>query len=103
MLLNQLSGYYDITINTKYNLTLPTRYVIVQTIGSGAQGVVFSAFDLITLKYVVIKKLDKPFLNEFNAKRAFREVCLLSGIKHSMVSCFLKNLIFFYKLKIMTR
>uniref|UniRef100_A0A0K0EP83 Stress-activated protein kinase JNK n=2 Tax=Strongyloides stercoralis TaxID=6248 RepID=A0A0K0EP83_STRER len=85
ILLNQLSGYYDVTIDTKYKLTLPTRYVVVQTIGSGAQGVVFSAFDLISLKYVVIKKLTNPFSDEFNAKRAYRELCLLSGIKHSMI------------------
>uniref|UniRef100_A0A0N5C8Q6 Mitogen-activated protein kinase n=1 Tax=Strongyloides papillosus TaxID=174720 RepID=A0A0N5C8Q6_STREA len=85
IILNEFSSYYDVIIDTANILTIPKRYIFVKIIGSGAQGVVFSAFDLINFKEVVIKKLINPFSNEFNAKRAYRELCLLSGIKHSMI------------------
>ena len=81
------------------------RYIDLQSIGSGAQGVVWcvlirircccvdslsvyfsSALDKNTNERVAIKKLSKPFTNETYAKRAFRELRLMKMVNHKNVS-----------------
>ncbi|XP_065910106.1 stress-activated protein kinase JNK-like [Dysidea avara] len=61
------------------------RYVDLQSIGSGAQGVVCSAMDKKTNTRVAIKKLSKPFANETYAKRAFRELRLMKMVNHKNI------------------
>lgn len=59
-----------------------TRYDNVEVIGSGAQGLVFSALDCVTNKRVAIKKLTRPFSNVTHAKRAYREFEILNLVNH---------------------
>lgn len=61
------------------------RYVDLQSIGSGAQGVVCSALDKKSNERVAIKKLSKPFTNETYAKRAFRELRLMKMVNHKNI------------------
>ena len=64
------------------------RYVNLRPIGSGAQGFVCAALDLITQTNVAIKKLSRPFQNVTHAKRAFREFSILKLVHHKNVSPF---------------
>jgi c-Jun N-terminal kinase len=65
--------------------TLLTRYKDLKELGSGAQGVVVSAWDTETKQRVAIKKLSKPFANETYAKRAYREIKLMKMVHHKNV------------------
>eukprot|EP01063_Lacrimia_lanifica_P030492 TRINITY_DN484_c0_g2_i1.p1 TRINITY_DN484_c0_g2~~TRINITY_DN484_c0_g2_i1.p1 ORF type:complete len:476 (+),score=169.38 TRINITY_DN484_c0_g2_i1:255-1682(+) len=65
------------------------RYEVVQAIGSGAYGLVWSARDLNEPSAkdrkkgnVAIKKVTNPFSHKTNAKRLMREVLLLLVLKH---------------------
>lgn len=65
--------------------TVLKRYKELASIGSGAQGVVCSAFDEVRGHKVAIKKLVKPFQNETYAKRAFREIRLMKMVDHKNI------------------
>lgn len=65
--------------------TVLTRYTELKNIGSGAQGVVCSALDIVTNERVAIKKLVKPFQNDTYAKRAFRELRLMKMVHHKNI------------------
>jgi serine/threonine protein kinase len=70
------------------------RYVNLRPIGSGAQGFVCAALDLITQTNVAIKKLSRPFQNVTHAKRAFREFSIMKLVNHKNVCFFLFNFLF---------
>lgn len=63
-------------------LKILTRYNNLEVIGSGAQGLVFSAMDRVTNTKVAIKKLTRPFSNVTHAKRAYREFEILNLVNH---------------------
>jgi p38 MAP kinase len=70
-------------LGTKFEC--PKRYSNLQPIGLGAFGLVCSAQDSITNEPRAIKKIAQPFNNTTLAKRAFRELMLLSHLKHENV------------------
>ena len=53
--------------------------------GSGAQGEVCAAYDVILKQNVAIKKLSKPFQNSTHAKRAYREFCIMKLVNHKNI------------------
>ena len=59
------------------NFILDRRYQIIDTIGSGAYGVVVSARDTITGEAVAIKKIEKAFDHATFTKRTLRELKIL--------------------------
>nr|Q966Y3.1 RecName: Full=Stress-activated protein kinase JNK [Suberites domuncula]CAC38785.1 c-jun N-terminal kinases (JNK) [Suberites domuncula] len=84
------SDYYSQRVGDTV-FTVQKRYTNLTNIGSGAQGVVCSAFDTVTQEKIAIKKLVKPFQNETYAKRAFRELRLMKMVDHKNIIG-LKNL-----------
>ncbi|KAK4336616.1 hypothetical protein RND71_043955 [Anisodus tanguticus] len=84
---NQSSRYnqfYTIEVSDT-NFCILTRYVQLRPIGSGAQGIVCSAYDNILKQSVAIKKLTRPFQNVTHAKRAFRELKLMKLVNHKNI------------------
>lgn len=59
------------------NFILDRRYQIIDTIGSGAYGVVVSARDTVTGENVAIKKIEKAFEHTTFTKRTLRELKIL--------------------------
>jgi len=62
-----------------------TRYKNLRQVGTGAQGVVAAAYDEATGENVAIKKLSRPFQNVTHAKRAYRELRLMSLVNHKNI------------------
>jgi len=65
--------------------TVLTRYKNLRQVGTGAQGVVAAAYDELTKENVAIKKLSRPFQNVTHAKRAYRELRLMSLVNHKNI------------------
>ncbi|KAJ5290548.1 uncharacterized protein N7443_010801 [Penicillium atrosanguineum] len=63
-------------------LEVTERYSRLEPQGIGASGVICSAHDSIGNKTVAIKKIANPFENPAVTKRAYREVHLLSNLRH---------------------
>ncbi|CAB1343354.1 unnamed protein product [Coregonus sp. 'balchen'] len=61
------------------------RYQNLRPIGSGAQGIVCSAYDHNLERNVAIKKLSRPFQNQTHAKRAYRELVLMKCVNHKNI------------------
>ncbi|KAG7252735.1 hypothetical protein CRUP_037478, partial [Coryphaenoides rupestris] len=57
----------------------------LRPIGSGAQGIVCSAYDHNLERNVAIKKLSRPFQNQTHAKRAYRELVLMKCVNHKNI------------------
>lgn len=76
--------YYTIEIS-ETAFTILTRYKQLRPIGSGAQGIVCSAYDSVLDKQVAIKKLTRPFQNVTHAKRAYREFKLMNLVNHQNI------------------
>uniref|UniRef100_A0AAX7U8U1 Stress-activated protein kinase JNK n=1 Tax=Astatotilapia calliptera TaxID=8154 RepID=A0AAX7U8U1_ASTCA len=68
--------YYSIDVGDS-TFTVLKRYQNLRPIGSGAQGIVCSAYDHNLERNVAIKKLSRPFQNQTHAKRAYRELVLM--------------------------
>ncbi|KAF9895371.1 MAPK protein hog1 [Aspergillus nanangensis] len=58
------------------------RYTDLEARGCGASGVICSAYDRLIHEQVAVKKIGKPFEDGAFAKRTYREVHLLSKLKH---------------------
>ena len=67
--------------------TVESRYKPDSSIGMGAYGVVCSALDTLTNKQVAIKKLPDPFSRLASAKRALREINILTHFEHENIIC----------------
>ncbi|OMJ87558.1 hypothetical protein SteCoe_10737 [Stentor coeruleus] len=67
------------------NFILDRRYTVLNTIGSGAYGVVVSAHDSITGENVAIKKIEKAFEHATFAKRTLRELKILRLLSHENI------------------
>ncbi|KAJ5683718.1 uncharacterized protein N7477_000063 [Penicillium maclennaniae] len=63
-------------------LQVTERYSDLEPQGLGASGVICSAHDSIGKQTVAIKKIGKPFENPAVTKRTYREVHLLSNMRH---------------------
>ncbi|KAJ5300223.1 hypothetical protein N7508_007466 [Penicillium antarcticum] len=61
------------------------RYCDLNIQNLGTLGVVCSAYDSITHHKVAIKKISKPFKSSVLARNTFREVFLLSKLRHTNV------------------
>ena len=61
---------------------LDERYEIIDTIGSGAYGVVVSARDTKTGELVAIKKIEKAFEHSTFTKRTLRELKIMRLLNH---------------------
>ncbi|CAG8225735.1 unnamed protein product [Penicillium salamii] len=61
---------------------ITNRYSDLQPIGCGSSGLICSARDSITNSQVAIKKIPSPFATPALAKRTYREVHLLSHLRH---------------------
>ncbi|KAL4788636.1 kinase-like domain-containing protein [Aspergillus varians] len=59
-----------------------SRYASLQPVGLGSAGIVCSAYDMISEQAVAIKKMMKPFSSAAIAKRTYREVKLLTQLRH---------------------
>ncbi|CAK5084111.1 unnamed protein product [Meloidogyne enterolobii] len=78
-LVNDTDGYHDVILNEKTIIRVLKRYTDFYLIGSGAQGVVMSALDVVTNERVAIKKLTRPFSNPTHAKRGYLG-CIIKSI-----------------------
>uniref|UniRef100_A0A4W4E530 Stress-activated protein kinase JNK n=1 Tax=Electrophorus electricus TaxID=8005 RepID=A0A4W4E530_ELEEL len=76
--------YYSIDVGDS-TFTVLKRYQNLRPIGSGAQGIVCSAYDHISERNVAIKKLSRPFQNQTHAKRAYRELVLMKCVNHKNI------------------
>uniref|UniRef100_A0A3Q2DRH9 Stress-activated protein kinase JNK n=1 Tax=Cyprinodon variegatus TaxID=28743 RepID=A0A3Q2DRH9_CYPVA len=76
--------YYSIDVGDS-TFTVLKRYQNLRPIGSGAQGIVCSAYDHNLEKNVAIKKLSRPFQNQTHAKRAYRELVLMKCVNHKNI------------------
>ncbi|MGH0139786.1 UNVERIFIED_CONTAM: hypothetical protein FKN15_070097 [Acipenser sinensis] len=73
--------YYSLDVGDS-TFTVLKRYQNLRPIGSGAQGIVCSAYDHNLERNVAIKKLSRPFQNQTHAKRAYRELVLMKCVNH---------------------
>eukprot|EP00064_Thunnus_orientalis_P000523 superscaffoldBa00000026_g524 len=76
--------FYSLDVGDS-TFTVLKRYQNLRPIGSGAQGIVCSAYDQILERNVAIKKLSRPFQNQTHAKRAFRELVLMKCVNHKNI------------------
>ncbi|RCN28236.1 kinase domain protein [Ancylostoma caninum] len=77
-------NYYVVPIG-ETQMVILKRYENLRLIGSGAQGIVCAATDMVTNKPVAIKKLSRPFQNVTHAKRAYREFILMNLVNHKNI------------------
>ncbi|XP_065185369.1 mitogen-activated protein kinase 14B-like [Sycon ciliatum] len=88
-------GYYCVELN-KTAWIVPVRYQQLNPLGSGAYGQVVSAHDATLKRPVAIKKLARPFQTHVHAKRTYRELRLLTHMRHEnvigLLDCFSTNL-----------
>uniref|UniRef100_A0A667Z4H2 Stress-activated protein kinase JNK n=1 Tax=Myripristis murdjan TaxID=586833 RepID=A0A667Z4H2_9TELE len=77
--------FYSLDVGDS-TFTVLKRYQNLRPIGSGAQGIVCSAYDQNLERNVAIKKLSRPFQNQTHAKRAYRELVLMKCVNHKNVS-----------------
>ncbi|MCI4376425.1 hypothetical protein PGIGA_G00188280 [Pangasianodon gigas] len=76
--------FYSIDVGDS-TFTVLKRYQNLRPIGSGAQGIVCSAYDQHLERNVAIKKLSRPFQNQTHAKRAYRELVLMKCVNHKNI------------------
>uniref|UniRef100_A0A8C6TU07 Stress-activated protein kinase JNK n=1 Tax=Neogobius melanostomus TaxID=47308 RepID=A0A8C6TU07_9GOBI len=76
--------FYSIDVGDSTFIVLK-RYQNLRPIGSGAQGIVCSAYDQLLERNVAIKKLSRPFQNQTHAKRAYRELVLMKYVNHKNI------------------
>lgn len=64
---------------------LDARYEILDTIGTGAYGIVVSAYDTVLQQKVAIKKIEKAFEHSTFTKRTLREIKILRLLRHDNI------------------
>ena len=64
---------------------LDERYQVLDTLGSGAYGVVVSAKDLKTGETIAIKKIEKAFEHSTYTKRTLRELKIMRLMDHENI------------------
>ncbi|CAB4030917.1 mitogen-activated kinase 14 isoform X1, partial [Paramuricea clavata] len=78
------NGFYRTETN-KATWEVPERYQDLQSIGSGAYGLVCSSDDKMLGEKVAIKKFSRPFQSLIHAKRTYRELKLLRHMDHENI------------------
>ncbi|GFN74924.1 mitogen-activated protein kinase, partial [Plakobranchus ocellatus] len=78
---NTKPGFYHTEI-VATSWDVPLRYKNLTPIGGGAYGQVCAADDSQTGTKVAVKKLHRPFQSDIFAKRAYREIRMLSHFNH---------------------
>lgn len=78
------NGFYRTEMN-KATWEVPERYKELQSIGSGAYGLVCSAVETEQERKVAIKKFSRPFQSLIHAKRTYREIKLLRHMDHENI------------------
>uniref|UniRef100_A0A4W5LM70 Stress-activated protein kinase JNK n=1 Tax=Hucho hucho TaxID=62062 RepID=A0A4W5LM70_9TELE len=76
--------FYSLDVGDS-TFTVLKRYQNLRPIGSGAQGIVCSAYDHNLERNVAIKKLSRPFQNQTHSKRAYRELVLMKCVNHKNI------------------
>ncbi|XP_045574732.1 mitogen-activated protein kinase 8 isoform X1 [Salmo salar] len=76
--------FYSLDVGDS-TFTVLKCYQNLRPIGSGAQGIVCSAYDHNLERNVAIKKLSRPFQNQTHAKRAYRELVLMKCVNHKNI------------------
>jgi hypothetical protein len=61
-----------------FEVIVDDRYEVTHMVGSGAYGVVWSAYDKVNKEEVAIKKIQTAFNRAIDAKRILREIKILS-------------------------
>jgi len=79
-----MNQFYTVEVGDS-TFTILKRYQHLRPIGSGAQGIVCAACDMLTDTNVAIKKLSRPFQNVTHAKRAYREFVLMKLVNHKNI------------------
>merc|ERR1712004_728369 len=77
-------GFHTVEVG-ETAFTVLDRYQNLRQVGTGAQGVVAAAYDTKLKQNVAIKKLSRPFQNVTHAKRAYRELRLMSLVNHKNI------------------
>lgn len=67
------------------NFFVDERYEILDTLGSGAYGVVVSARDKVSGRVVAIKKIEKAFEHSTFTKRTLRELKIMRLLSHENI------------------
>uniref|UniRef100_A0A8C9TXU5 Stress-activated protein kinase JNK n=1 Tax=Scleropages formosus TaxID=113540 RepID=A0A8C9TXU5_SCLFO len=83
-LYSRVMPFYSVDVGDS-TFTVLKRYQNLRPIGSGAQGIVCSAYDHVLERNVAIKKLSRPFQNQTHAKRAYRELVLMKCVNHKNI------------------
>ena len=83
----QLKRYKIKHGNREVTFIVESRYKPESSIGMGAYGVICSATDTLTGKQVAIKKMPDPFSQLLSAKRALREIKILTHFDHENIIC----------------
>ncbi|KAL5017947.1 hypothetical protein ScPMuIL_003669 [Solemya velum] len=76
--------FYTVEVGDS-TFTILRRYQNLRPIGSGAQGFVCAAQDIVSGHSIAIKKLSRPFQNGTHAKRAYREFVLMKLVNHKNI------------------
>lgn len=90
-------GFYSVELN-KTVWEVPSKYINLTPVGSGAYGQVCSAMDSESktseggIVRVAIKKIARPFQSAVHAKRTYRELRMLKHMDHEnivgLIDCF---------------
>ena len=67
------------------NFFLDARYEVLETLGSGAYGVVVSARDKLNGSHIAIKKIEKAFEHSTFTKRTLRELKIMRLLDHENI------------------
>jgi serine/threonine protein kinase len=79
----QLQSY--MVLGTRFDV--PSTLNIMNSVGSGAYGVVAAARDTTTGEVVAIKKIERAFEHQTFTKRTLRELKLLRALRHENIIC----------------
>lgn len=78
------------------------RYVIIEKIGEGAQGIVLKAHDKVAEKNVALKKLLLKNIENGISISIMREMKILQQLKHRNVCMFVLSFILLFNLCVFT-
>ena len=75
----------SVKVSRKRRFTLPLSYSFIQTLGSGAYGVVVKVRDSTTDKIYAIKKCQNIYSNYSTSLRTLREIRILGLVRHPFI------------------
>ena len=88
-----ISEKFFISMNKNFNINVEdleretqNRYTFTRMLGRGAYGVVVAAIEKETGNEVAVKRVERIFESDLDAKRILREIRLLQHLKHQNIS-----------------